>query len=1198
MNKTYCYTLLLITMIFCKGIFGQTKPTIINEYVTGSEDVMSDDKNFNPKPLGGSCWKELDAEFVNVNNVLYGNEGYSSANPLDDGSFGPINLGWTFTFYGQTYNSVYVNVNGNVTFGDLHSAYSARGFPSSSVPAMIAPFWGDVDLRGAGSGANKMYIKEEEGKISIQWVGVGYYNQKTNVTNSFQLVLSDGNDDEIGIGKNTMFLYDDMNWCVGDASGGTNGFGSNVYATVGAQAAGGTEFYQIGLFGKDNLDYDGAGGSLDGVHYLDGRCFAMDLSQNNVPPIANNLPNNRRVELCPGMMYSLESSFSAPEVSQSALTTVSNSTLTDFTYTSSIGNLSVQTITINPTQADTGMHYVAYVATDDGTPSASTYDTLWVHVYDCGNEGSSSSLNFDGQDDYSVVHHHPALYSGGTNTYSMWIRPEVQNSEGPINIFQKEGQFKLGIVGSSLIPFAKIMIDEFEHSVYSSEAVMSDEWTHVCAVAEPTELKIYINGKLKGGVSIPGTIDVTNNPLYVAGKENSETYYQGRLDELALISKACSDAEVKQLRWELASIDSKYLRAYFKCTSDVVLTNSTNPYHGTLINMTDPNKWKNNYGKIWNGAVSSEFSNPQNWVEGIPPVLSSGGGVEEDAFVIFDDKSEGGFHLDLNDVQEVNTVVFTQNSSPSVSTNGQLRVHKDMLSFTSPVLEGEVLFTGVDEQTIYGVNEFEKLNINNDVKLLSDQILKGSLILSTGVFDVNGFDFTVSSDGESNGQIFHNSGSINGDVIMERVMTYDSSAIGWHYISTPMENLTISDLQQGLQIIGLGTTVHSNPFPSLFYYNESVVDQDLIKGWEPPATFTSSFESLTGYIYYKYRHEQEKLKLKGKVFTGAKSKYLTYSNSGSENADGWHLMGNPYPSAINWDLVDVPASMDNALYIYNSKTDLYETYVDGIGVNGSSSNVPTMTSYFVHVNSPTTFSLDNSVRTVAPDTRHLKTAKSSGFVLTLELTAGSHTDQTIIRIREGSSVGFDSKFDAYKLMSSTGTNIYSMVSNKNLSINSVDNFNEEISIPVELSTKASAFSLKIITSNEWIDTYTAVLVSQNNKEYMLTEGMNFAVQSADDFSRNYSLVLKPKQPTSFDYNNEKEGGLSIFAYGGFLVIGEGTGFHSFKLYSKEGRLVHQGSLLRAENTVVSYGKLNLGSQVVLVKLIGANNVRYERVLLR
>ncbi len=56
------------------------------------------------------CWIPLDASYIDISNAFT-----TSYDPMDDGSYGPLNLGFTFTFYGQTYNSIYINVNGNIT---------------------------------------------------------------------------------------------------------------------------------------------------------------------------------------------------------------------------------------------------------------------------------------------------------------------------------------------------------------------------------------------------------------------------------------------------------------------------------------------------------------------------------------------------------------------------------------------------------------------------------------------------------------------------------------------------------------------------------------------------------------------------------------------------------------------------------------------------------------------------------------------------------------------------------------------------------------------------------------------------------------------------------------------------------------------------------------------------------------------------
>ena len=94
---------------------------------------------------------------------------------------------------------------------------------------MIAPYWADVDTRGGGNITVRTDIPNQ---AIVTWDKVGYYNQHTDKTASFQLVLR-GEDYPILPGEdNVGFFYKDIQWETGDASGGTGGF-NGTQAAVG-----------------------------------------------------------------------------------------------------------------------------------------------------------------------------------------------------------------------------------------------------------------------------------------------------------------------------------------------------------------------------------------------------------------------------------------------------------------------------------------------------------------------------------------------------------------------------------------------------------------------------------------------------------------------------------------------------------------------------------------------------------------------------------------------------------------------------------------------------------------------------------------------------------------------------------------------------------------------------------------------------
>ena len=191
----------------------------------------------------------------------------------DDGST-MLPLEFPFAFFGEQYNEIYVNNNGNVSFGGGYYSYSPSGFPVEGF-AMIAPFWADVDTWNTKSGI--VYYRSEADKFTVVWERVGYYSSQADKLNSFKLEISDGLDWDMGLGNNVCFSYEDMQWTTGSASNGVNGFGGYP-ATAGANKGDGENYALIGRFDHEGSDFDGSGGNSDGVSYLDYKKFCFDIS--------------------------------------------------------------------------------------------------------------------------------------------------------------------------------------------------------------------------------------------------------------------------------------------------------------------------------------------------------------------------------------------------------------------------------------------------------------------------------------------------------------------------------------------------------------------------------------------------------------------------------------------------------------------------------------------------------------------------------------------------------------------------------------------------------------------------------------------------------------------------------------------------------------------------------------------------------
>ena len=324
----------------------------------------------------------IDASFTTV--VFDGIGGNGPANPLDlcqrndDDVTLAIPLPFAFNLFGTTYMNVFINNNGNISFGSSFSTYTSTGFPVSGFP-MVAPFWADVDTRNASSGV--VHYRIDAHKLVVAWDHVGYFNSHADKLNTFELMISDGTDLTVGLGNNVCFCYDDMQWTTGDASVGIGGFGG-VPATVGVNRGDGTTFIQFGRFDHPGVDSDGPGGASDGVDFLDGRTLCFNVTGSNVPPVPLGFPIGGAVNLCPGDSLVLATGFASPELGQTTTTVVTtNLPPTRYTLTNTSGNPSSQLLKFFSNLSDVNQIYsVTYTATDNGVPVASSTVTLTINL--------------------------------------------------------------------------------------------------------------------------------------------------------------------------------------------------------------------------------------------------------------------------------------------------------------------------------------------------------------------------------------------------------------------------------------------------------------------------------------------------------------------------------------------------------------------------------------------------------------------------------------------------------------------------------------------------------------------------------------------------------------------------------------------------------------------------------------------------
>jgi hypothetical protein len=143
-----------------------------------------------------NCWIPRDTSFHYVPFDGSGGSGGPGVAPTyanDDWSTAGITLPFKFCFYGDTMGTstvpLFINNNGNISFGAAYSVFTAVPFPSATY-TMVAPFWGDVQTDQTGSGF--VYYSLTPTHLIVQWDSVYYYGEEgvNTLINSFQLIIT------------------------------------------------------------------------------------------------------------------------------------------------------------------------------------------------------------------------------------------------------------------------------------------------------------------------------------------------------------------------------------------------------------------------------------------------------------------------------------------------------------------------------------------------------------------------------------------------------------------------------------------------------------------------------------------------------------------------------------------------------------------------------------------------------------------------------------------------------------------------------------------------------------------------------------------------------------------------------------------------------------------------------------------------
>lgn len=309
-------------------------------------------------------------------------------------------------------------------------------------------------------------------------------------------------------------------------------------------------------------------------------------------------------------------------------------------------------------------------------------------------------------------------------------------------------------------------------------------------------------------------------------------------------------------------------------------------------------------------------------------------------------------------------------------------------------------------------------------------------------------------------------GSVQGVVLVERYIDGSlNPQRGYRHFSSPVQAAKVGDLRTATFMPRV-TALYNNHvtratiapylFPNVFRYVESQVDTTFDEGWFSPSDTTEVMTPGVGYAVSIAANS--KPTFVGSLTSGTVNMNGLSNTNGIPgiSGSGWNLVGNPYPSPIDWDLVTVPSGMSAAISVFKStglNSGNYVAYTNGVGP-ANTDILPMGQAFFTRVlagQGPVSLQLTNDVR-VTDDAAFQRNADTRPIArLTLANTATpNNQDEAYIYFQNGATPAEDARFDASKQYSvGTTPSLFTRAAGSELAINGLPELGaNEVAVPL------------------------------------------------------------------------------------------------------------------------------------------------------
>ncbi len=469
---------------------------------------------------------------------------------------------------------------------------------------------------------------------------------------------------------------------------------------------------------------------------------------------------------------------------------------------------------------------------------------------------------------------------------------------------------------------------------------------------------------------------------------------------------------------------------------------------------------------------------------------------------------------------------------------------------------------------------------NGEPRYLMNAVIQSGLAVVDDGFEVNetivdpGASMTLANDGQLslNNRLYlksdetgsasfinvHNHGQLNA-----HAESYLSSG-QWHYVSPLVQNATAAVFF--FEETNTWIKYYDEGANDWVYINDTATLLQVGKGY---AVWLNSSKSAEKAAYDGILNNQN----------------FVYPLSFSGSSNGWNLIGNPFPSAIDWDEGDFNLQNNAGIaYVYDHGSYLSRntigmgTLTDGV--------IPAGQGFFIQALDAGASITLNKEAQVHNHQDFYKETDSYFNALDITLTGNGYKDKTWLGFDQGATAEFDLGMDALRLNGiDEAPKIFSTVGETPLSINLLPIFEQadtvflSVEVPVEGAYTLS-FDLTESFDNTQIvltDMETSTVTDLNQTQQYFFDGVPGPAQE------RFQLVFN-RTATQLPEGNARENLPRIYMTKDQICIEwthEQVGtFFTMDIYGSDGRLLQQNSMTANSRNLVSVKEVVSGLLVV------------------